>query len=187
MVIFFTVFSLENPYRITGGMTVREVQVRLCVLILPVLLVSCATPAQQPPQTWIYKGHCVKAQIGGKDLLADCGDSVAVLEFPSGVSAIVFPLSADRKLMFISPSDPKIHQVNASWFQSKTTLSVLRLSMSSGAGEYVYDRVVVGCDRTQEVPVPKFVECIGQADGQPVFFGFETDGTPPVADKSQAQ
>jgi hypothetical protein len=151
---------------------------RWCLFVLIFLLVGCASTARQSPQSWIYKGHCVKADLGGQDYLADCTDSLITLDYPSGASAIAFLLTGGRRVIFLAGDDAKLHP-------SHTNGVALEVSLVTESEERDFSSAVVVCDRTRETPVPKFIECIGQAETKPVFFTFETDGALPVSGETE--
>ena len=139
-------------------------------------LSACAGAAKQQIHGLYYHGHCVKALIGGRDFLADCSGTLATLEYPSDLYAISFLLTGDRQVIFLLSKDPAVHPADSSFVTN-------RAALVTGSDEHDYETVAVVCNQTRETPVPKFFECIGQAEGQSAFFSFETDGTPPVVGK----
>lgn len=153
---------------------------RWLTLLLSLVLAACAGSTKSDPQSLYYRGHCINAQIGGENFLADCRGILATLEYPSGKSVISFLLTGDRLVMFFLSNDSAFHPSATSWITQSA-------SLMTGSQGRDYQRVVVICSRTREVPVPKFIECVGQAEGKAASFSFQTDGTPPIAGDGQNQ
>lgn len=151
---------------------------RWLYLFMTLFLVGCASSAKHDPQSLFYHGHCVKAQIGGQDFLADCTDTLVTLDYPSGTSAISFLLTGDRQVIFLLDKDPKVHPTSEAWI----TLSA---ALVTGSEEHDYQAVTIICSRSHEIGEPEYIQCIGQAEGKAAYFAFQLDGTAPIAGKSE--